>query len=133
MAGVTEKELKNYYSQINRLIICEHRQKKDFLKQFDENVQEYISDAPGATLADIEKNFGTPETIAESFIVNADSTRIKKQVQIKRVIVISVIIALIIYALFVVISLIDVHTEAHGYFEEGFLTVSSIIKGGGII
>ncbi len=131
MGRVTDKELKNYYSQIDRLTLCGRRQKKDFLCHLKENVEEFISDTPDATMQDIEKSFGTPETIADSFMVNIDSAIIKKQIQIKRVLIVSVIIALIIYALFILLSLIDVHTEAHGYFEEGFLAVGDIIKGGG--
>ncbi len=131
MNKLTDRELKEYYSRINDAVLCDRKQKKAFLKQLKENVQEYICDAPEATMEDIEKTFGTPRTIAESFIVNADSGKIKKQIQLKKVLVIAVVIALIIYALFVVLSLIDVHTEAHGYFEEGFLAVGRIIKGGG--
>ncbi len=133
MNRVTDKELKNYYSQIERLLFCDRKKKKEFLCQLKENVEDFLSDMPEATMEDIKKAFGTPESICGSFIENTDSVKIKKQIQLKKVLIISVIIALIIYALFVVASLIDVHTEAHGYFEEGFLAVSSIIKGGGKI
>ncbi len=133
MGRVTDKELKNYYSQINRLILCDRKQKKVFLCQLKGNVEEFISDTPEATMEEIEKAFGTPESIGGSFIENTDSKKIKKQIQLKKVLVIAVVIALVIYALFVVLSLIDVHTEAHGYFVEGFLEVGNIIKGGGII
>lgn len=130
MERVTDKELKNYYLQINCRVLCDHKQKKEFLCQLKENVEEYISEVPDATIEEIEKAFGTPEKIAESFMVNADSIKIKKQIQAKKILAFAVVIALVIYAIFVVISLIDVHTEAHGYFEEGFLTVGNIIKGG---
>ncbi len=133
MDRVTEKELKKYYSRIDRLILCDRKQKKEFLCQFKESVKDFISDTPEATMEDIEKAFGTPESIGGSFIENTDSIKIKKQIQLKKVLVIAVVIALIIYALFVVISLVDVHTEAHGYFEEGFLIVSSTIKGGMVL
>ncbi|MBQ3137700.1 MAG: hypothetical protein IJB74_09505 [Clostridia bacterium] len=133
MGRVTDKELKNYYSQIGRLILCGRKQKKDFLCQLKENVEEFVSDTPEATMEDIEKAFGTPESIGGSFIENTDSIKIKKQIRLKKFLVIAVVIALIIYALFVVLSLIDVHTEAYGYFEEGFLTVGNMLKGGGVL
>ena len=133
MGRVTEKELKNYYSQIECLTLCDRRQKKEFLYQLKGNVEEFISEMPDATMEDIEKAFGTPESIGGSFIENIDRGKIKKQLQLKKVLIIAVVIALIIYALFAVISLIDVHTEAHGYFQEGFIAVGSIIKGGGTI
>lgn len=130
MNKITDRELKEYYSRINAAVLCDRRQKKEFLCQLKENVQEFISDTPDATMEDIEKAFGTPESISGSFIENTDSLKIRKQVQLKKALIISVVIALIIYALFVVISLIDVHIEAHGYFEEGLLAISNIIKGG---
>ena len=130
MGAVTDKELKNYYSQITRLAVCERKKKKAFLLELKENIEEFVSDSPEATLEEIEKLFGTPEVIAQSLVSNTDSAKIRKQVQIKKAVVVSLIIALIIYALFVVLSLIDVHTEAHGYFGEGFLVVSGIVKGG---
>ncbi len=133
MGRVTEKDLKNYYSQISRLLLCDRKQKKEFLCQLKENVTEYLSDTPDAAMEDIEKTFGTPESIGESFTVNTDSVKIRKQLQIKKVLIIAVIAALIIYALFVLLSLIDVHTEAHGYFEEGFLAVSYMIKDGELL
>lgn len=133
MGKVTEKELKNYYLNIDRLILCDRRQKKEFLCQLKENVEEYLADSPEATLEDIEKVFGTPESIGGSFLENADSEKIKKQLQLKRVLIIAALIALIIYALFAVLSLIDVHTEAHGYFEEVFLAVGRLIKDGEVL
>ncbi len=133
MGRVTDIELKDYYLQIDRLTLCDRRRKKEFLCQLKENVEEFISDLPEATMQDVEKTFGTPEAIAESFTANTDGVQIRKQVKLKKVLVMAVIAALIIYALFVVISLIDVHTEAHGYFEEGFLTVGRIIKDGGVL
>lgn len=133
MGRVTEKELKNYYSQISRLLLCGRKQKKDFLCQLEENVSEYLADTPDAAMEDIEKAFGTPESIGDSFTVNTDSLRLRKQIQIKKLLIVAVIVALIIYALFVLLSLIDVHTEAHGYFEEGFLAVSYMIKDGELL
>ncbi len=130
MAKVTDRELKKYYSRVSKTVFCSRKQKKEFIQQLKENVEEYVADTPDATIEDIKNSFGTPETIAESFMVNTDSAKIKKQIQIKKMIFIALIVALGIYALFVVLSLIDVHTEAHGYFEEGFLTVGNIIEGG---
>lgn len=131
MSNVTDKELKSYYLQISRLAVCDRRKKKAFLLELKENIEEFVSESPEASLQEIEKLFGTPEVIAESLISNTDSVKIRKQLGIKRAVLACLVIALVIYALFVVVSLIDVHTEAHGYFEEGLLAVGSIIKGGG--
>ncbi len=133
MKGVTEKELKNYYSGISRLALCSRRHKREFLLQLKENVADFIAEYPEATMEEIVQVFGSPESIAESITVNIDKEEIFRQIRMKRLLVFAVAAAIIIYALFAIISLIDVHTEAHGYFEEGILAVGRIIKGGEVL
>ena len=43
-----------------------------------------------------------------------------------------VLAALLLYLIFLIVSLIDVHEEAHGVFEEGLLAVQTWIGGGTI-
>ena len=120
-----------YISSVSSLIICPLKQKKAFLAELRSDVENFLVETENATKKDIEKFFGTPESIASSFISNTDSAKIKRKISIKNIIILAVVLALLIYLAFVVISLIDVHTEAHGYFEEGLgSAVISVIKGG---
>ena len=120
-----------YISSVSSLIICPLKQKKAFLAELRSDVENFLVETENATKEDIENFFGTPESIASSFISNTDSAKIKRKISIKNIIILAVVLALLIYLAFVVISLIDVHTEAHGYFEEGIVpAVISVIKGG---
>lgn len=130
MSRITEAELKKYYSDISGALVCTRKQKSAFMKELKSNVDEYLACTPEATVEDIKTCFGTPDRIAESFLENTDSAKIKRRLDIKKYIIIAIIVALLIYLAFVVISLIDVHTEAHGYFREGLMTINSIFKGG---
>ena len=122
--------INEYVSSVSSLIICPLKQKKAFLAELRSDVENFLVETENATKKDIEKFFGTPESIASSFISNTDSAKIKRKISIKNIFIIAVILALLIYLAFVVISLIDVHTEAHGYFEEGIVpAVISIMKG----
>lgn len=122
--------LNEYISSVSSLIICSPKRKKSFLSELRCDVERFLSETENATKKDVENFFGTPESIASSFIANADSTEIKRKISLKKVCIIAVIIALFIYLAFVVISLIDVHREAHGYFEEGIIpAVISLMKG----
>lgn len=129
MRRITETELKKYYSEVSGAIVCSHKQKTAFMKELRSNVEEFLTSAPEATVEDIITCFGSPEIIAESFLENADSAKIKKRLDIKKYIIIAIVVALLIYAVFVIISLIDVHTEAHGYFEEGIMMINNACKG----
>lgn len=122
--------LDEYISSVSSRLVCPSKQKKDFLDQLSDDVELYISEKENATKEELEGVFGSPESIASSFISNADSADIKKKVSLKKLVVIAVTLALLIYLAFVVISLIDVHTEAHGYFEEGIVpAVIGLVKG----
>lgn len=123
--------INEYISSVSSLIICPLKQKKAFLAELRSDVENFLVETENATKEDIENFFGTPESIASSFISNTDSAKIKRKISIKNIIILAVVLALLIYLAFVVISLIDVHTEAHGYFEEGIVpAVISVIKGG---
>ena len=122
--------LNEYISSVSSLIICPLKQKKAFLAELRSDVENFLVETENATKEDIENFFGTPESIASSFISNTDSAKIKRKISIKNIIILAVVLALLFYLAFVVISLIDVHTESHGYFEEGIVpAVISIVKG----
>ena len=48
---------------------------------------------------------------------------LKKKILLKRAVLIAILLALVIWAVFAVVGLIDVHTESHGYYEEGLLSI----------
>ena len=123
--------INEYISSVSSLIICPLKQKKAFLAELRSDVENFLVETENATKEDIENFFGTPESIASSFISNTDSVDIKRKVSLKKILVVSMVVALLIYLAFVIISLIDVHTESHGYFEQGLISsVISVMKGG---
>lgn len=129
---MNKTELKAYYSEIEKLLVCDRKQKTAFMTELMTNIDEYIATVGETDIDSIRAEFGTPEVIAESFLMNSDAVTIKKKLDIKKCILIAIVIALVIYLAFVVISLIDVHTEAHGYIEEGIMMISTL-KGGAVL
>lgn len=129
---MNKTELKAYYSEIEKLLVCDRKQKTAFMTELMANIDEYIATVGEINMDSIRAEFGTPEVIAESFLINSDAVTIKKKLDIKKRILIAIAIALMIYLAFIVISLIDVHTEAHGYMQESIMMIS-ILKGGSIL
>ena len=129
MKKTNDSELKAYYARISACVLCDRKQKKAFLKELQSNIEEFRLNNPQVSASDIEAFFGSPEQFAASFTDNTDSVKLKKKLSVKRIVLLAVILALLVYVAFVVISLIDVHTEAHGYFEEQLLTVFGVLKG----
>ncbi len=125
-----DKELKAYYSEISKSIVCSKKQKTEFINQLKSDVDCYLSENPEATVQEITSCFGSAEQIGKSFVSEYDSDNIKKKLSVKRILIIAVIVMVLIYAAFVIISLIDVHNEAHGYIEEGIMVMCCIGKEG---
>lgn len=124
-----KNELKLYYSEIEKLLVCDRKQKSSFMAELKANVDEYLAISPDSDIEKIKAEFGTPEIIAESFLSNSDAAAVKKKLDIKRSILIALVIALAVYIAFVIASLIDVHTEAHGHIEEGIMMINTAIGG----
>ncbi len=127
-----KNELKAYYSEIEKNLICDRRRKKAFMSELKANIDEYLATEGEQDIEKIKAEFGTPEMIGESFLGGSDAAEIKKRLDIKKSILIALAAALIIYLTFVIISLIDVHTEAHGYMQEGIMLINTL-KGGELL
>ena len=122
-------QLNAYYKEISSFAGLTEKQKKEFINELKSTVNEYAELNPDCTIDDIKAVFGTPEEITLSFIENGNFAKVKKKLDIKRVIVAAVITALIIWFAFAVISLIDVHLETHGTLTEGMLLISTVTEG----
>ncbi len=122
-------QLNTYYKEISSFAVLTGKQKKAFVNELKSAVNEYVELNPDCTIDDIKAVFGTPEEITLSFIENGNFTKVKKKLDIKRVIIAAVITALIIWFAFAVIGLIDVHLEAHGTLTEGMLIISAVTEG----
>ena len=123
---MNKSELKEYYKEIEKLLICGRKDKSAFMSELKANIEDYISDTGRSDIESIRSEFGTPEIIAESFLSNVNALAIRKKLSVKKCIIIALIVALAVYISFVVISLIDVHTEAHGYMEEGVVIINTL-------
>lgn len=114
-------ELDNYYKQISKSLICIGKQKRAFLNDFKNSVEEYVQTHNSATIRQLYDEFGTPQEIADSF--NNQNESLKNKYRIRKWICIILSVALLVYIIFIVASFIDVHEEAHGWFKEGLLNI----------
>lgn len=128
MSKIEKHELKKYYSEISDALLCSAKTKNAFLSELQAQVDEYITSEPEATMESVVLTFGTPEQIGNSFLESSDCTKIKKKLDIKKYILLALAVILLVYVAFIIISLIDVHTEAHGYFEEVIMLCRAAAK-----
>lgn len=130
MTEALKKELNTYFSNVEDLLLCDRKNKKAFLEDLKNDIDEFVQHEPDVDFDSILSAFGTPEEIAESFLKNADIADIKKKMNVKKILLFSLLAVVLVYVIFVIASFIDVHTEAHGYFEEGILQASPVLARG---
>lgn len=123
MKNEMNKELSDYYSQIKKLFIGSNRELNHLLGELKISVDEYVENNPNAGMEDVFTSFGTPEEIAGSFINNISVDKLMKKTQKKKILLMVSVLILIIYIVFIIVSFIDVHEEAHGYFVENLAAV----------
>lgn len=122
---VTERERKQYLNQIKKLLVCKGTQRKQFMNSFSDNVDEYLNDNPDADFAQLQKDMGTPQEIADAFLENESASHIKKRMSIVRWVIIGIIIALLLFVFMIVFIIIDARKDYKGYTEET-ITVESV-------
>ena len=113
---VTEKERKIYMQEIKRNLVCDNKQRKKFLSSFSDNMDEYLNNNPDADFAQLQKDLGTPEEIANAFLENASASNVKKRISFVKWIILGVVVALAVYITSIITTLIDAHKEYDGYF-----------------
>jgi len=126
-----EALINEYISEVSSAVICSTKKKKAFLCQLKQDAEAFISENEGATRQELEAVFGSPEAIAASILANSESGEIKSKISLKKTVIAFVLAVLFIYIIFVVLSLIDVHSEAHGYIEEGVMCIFNFCAKGG--
>lgn len=129
MNKALKKQVDKYCKEISAFVICPAKQKRSYIKELRSNINELYTENPSIDIEEITGIFGTPEQIAESFKSEADAINLRKQFSVKKMIFIFLLAALVIYLIFIAVSLFDVHTEAHGYFSEGFMLIKSLWGG----
>lgn len=81
---------KIYLHQIKTLFPIFGKKERQYLKGFEETVQDYADDHPIRSTGDLINEFGTPQEVVNSYIDQADvdylSRKIKKNTFIKRII-----------------------------------------------
>ena len=96
---ITNKERNQYINQIKKLLFCSSKERKKFLKEFNDNIDDFLKDNPEASIEELQKTMGTPQEIADGFLGNADTKAIKKRTSIVRVLIIIGAVGLLIFAI----------------------------------
>lgn len=113
-----EKELNKYLQNIRRELYCPGTAKRRILATVKENVATYLEENPAATFEEIQKHFGTPRQIAASYVEEMETPELMAKLRIRKriitVICVAVGLAVLIWAVAVVIALVDSFNSTGG-------------------
>ena len=113
------KDIEKYLSQVKAYLPCKKSDKAVILEDIRQAISEFAENSDIQSIDDIYKRFGTPEEIAKAYLSDAEPNNIKKAINIRKVFVIAVVIALSMLALTFLIIIIDSHSNEIIYYERG--------------
>lgn len=128
MANEINRELKNYYGEISKVLICSGREKREIINSIKESVSCYLNEHPEADIDEIRSIFGTSKEVAEEYLNNetAESirTKIKRGNAVILIVSIAVTIALIVFIAAICFELLESSSISHGYTKEYITEIS---------
>lgn len=115
---------KKYIKEINSFLICDFGTRNKFIGDLKSDIDEYIENNSVTDFDSVYNHFGEPQNIAKGFLETADTKKIKRKMNITKVAVTAIIIALVMFGVFLAINLIDAHQDYTGYEVSGIRDAS---------
>lgn len=119
-----KKDLKKYIKDINSYLICDCGTRNKFISDLKSDIDEYIESKSITDFSAVRNHFGEPRDIAKGFLETADTKKIKRKMNITRVALIAVIVALVMWGIGITVELIDAHRDYAGYSITGIRDAS---------
>ncbi len=104
-----------YLKQVKKELRCLAKQKCAFLAELETGLRELAQESSDLTMDKLIAAFGTPQKQAQDFMETLDASEIKKAFTWKKLVLIGVIVALLIWGAIGVIATIDSHKSVNGY------------------
>ena len=120
-----EKEIEKYLSEIQNNLVGSNKAKKNIISEIEGLVYDYAEVKGVKDISDIYSHFGTPEEMAQTYLSQSDPKKIAKAVRIKKAVVIGVIVALIMLAISLTVTLFDSHKSYDGFVEYYYVETST--------
>lgn len=109
------KETKKYLKDVENALVGSGKQKAGFLKSVTTGVEGAYAENSNVTYNELCARFGEPSAIAKEMICDADVGEIKKKINIKKVIAISLAVLLAIIAVSYGFVLWQSHRDSQGH------------------
>ena len=102
--NINDKKLKAYYKQIKKALPMYSKFEKNYLKELQTSVDQFVRDHPDATFVDFLNHFGTPDQIAQKCISSLEPPdlyrRIARRMKIKRIVTLIMVLSIGAFCLY---------------------------------
>ena len=105
----------DYLKAVEQQLSGKKAQKKAYLKMLAADVAERLEEEPELDSAALASTFGSPEELAAEFMGTLNAKDVKKAFGWKKIVLIGVIIALLIWGAIGIIAVVDSHKSHNGY------------------
>ncbi len=115
------KEIKRYLREINRLLPATSQVRKKIKAMISENLNNRINESPNKDISKVIEEFGTPDTVAASYIEEMGTAEILKGYQKRKTIItivtVGVTAALLTIIVGLALAVADAHKSNNGYYH----------------
>lgn len=115
------KEIKRYLREINRMLPATCQVKKKIKAMISENLNNRINESPNKDISKVIEEFGTPDTVAASYIEEMGTAEILKGYQKRKTIItivtVGVAAALLTIIVGLALAVADAHKSNNGYYN----------------
>ncbi len=115
----------DYLKAVEQQLSGKKAQKKAYLKKLAADVAERLEEEPELDSAALASAFGSPEELAAEFMGTLDVKDVKKAFNWKKIVLIGVIVALLIWFIVVIASLINGFINGSGYTVDEIVDIPS--------
>lgn len=115
----------DYLKAVEQQLSGKKAQKKAYLKKLAADVAERLEEEPELDSAALALAFGSPEELAAEFMGTLDVKDVKKAFGWKKIVLIGVIVALLIWFIVVIASLINGFINGSGYTVDEIVDIPS--------
>lgn len=106
---ITNRSARKYLRKVRALLPCSRKMKDEITTPLRRSMAEYLSEQQGATAAELQARFGTPEVIAASCLEDVDTTEVLRRLLLRRRVFVIVFIAVLLFLMSWVVNLICVN------------------------
>lgn len=112
------KEIRKYKKHVKALLICDSKTAKSYLSDLENGIADFVENSGATSIEEVITRFGEPEVVARAFFESADIRKIKRRMNIKRMLLVGVLLAVVIWAVAVSYLSIEAHLSMPGCFVE---------------